>query len=316
MMLSPLLVARSTTKGNPLRLQRVETCGILAGVRVRGSDGLGLTELTDRSVRAFLDHQMTTYAAALAYRGLFGLFPLALLLFVLLGVLDLDDTFERTIERVGSEVRQGDTGVLVSIVEEARKKAGGGLLSFGVAISLYSIYALGRTLMYALNAACEVGETRPAWKRVLLLVAFGPALATATVAAVGAMLVGSRLAELLAGLVGLDDTAVTLWTWLRVPVALLLLAMVLSVVYHFAPAANQPYRLVTPGAAVAVMAWIFASLGFSIYLANFADYGATYGSLGAAIGLLFYLYLTASVVLFGAEVNAAVYSHLRTERTK
>jgi membrane protein len=67
---------------------------------------------------------------------------------------------------------------------------------------------------------------------------------------------------------------------------------------------------------VAVFAWICASLGFSIYLANFADYGATYGSLGAAIGLLFYLYLMASVVLFGAEVNAAVYSHLRTERTK
>jgi membrane protein len=308
--------ARSTTKGNPLGMQRVETCGILVGVRVRGSDGLGLTELTDRSVRAFFAHHMTTYAAALAYRGLFGLFPLALLLFVLLGVLDLDDTFERTIERVGSEVRQGDTGVLVSIVEEARKKAGGGLLSFGVAISLYSIYALGRTLMYALNAACEVGETRPAWKRVLLLVAFGPALATATVAAVGAMLVGSRLAELLAGLVGVGDTAVTLWTWLRVPIALFLLAIVLSVVYRFGPDADQPYRLVTPGAAVAVFAWICASLGFSIYLANFADYGATYGSLGAAIGLLFYLYLTASVVLFGAEVNAAVYSHLRTERTK
>jgi membrane protein len=83
-------------------------------------------------------------------------------------------------------------------------------------------------------------------------------------------------------------------------------ALTLSLVYRFAPNAVQPYRFITPGAAIAVAAWVITSLGFSLYLAYFADYGATYGSLGAAIGLLFYLYLTASVVLFGAEVNAAI----------
>jgi membrane protein len=56
-----------------------------------------------------------------------------------------------------------------------------------------------------------------------------------------------------------------------------------------------------------VVLWAISSVGFSFYLANFADYGVTYGSLGAAVGLLFYLYLCASVVLLGAEVNAAIY---------
>ena len=135
---------------------------------------------------------------------------------------------------------------------------------------------------------------------------FGLALAATTIAALGAMLIGSRLAEGIAGLVGLDEAAVFLWTWLRLPVALFLLAMVLSVVYRFAPNTDQPYHLVTPGAAVAVGAWIVASVGFSVYLGNFADYGATYGSLGAAIGLLLYLYISAFVVLLGAEVNAAI----------
>ena len=100
---------------------------------------------------------------------------------------------------------------------------------------------------------------------------------------------------------------VVLWSWLRIPAALFLLAVVLSVVYRFAPAVNQPYRQVIPGATIAVIAWTVASLGFSFYLANFASYGATYGSLGAAIGLLVYLYLTASTVLLGGEVNAALY---------
>ncbi len=90
-----------------------------------------------------------------------------------------------------------------------------------------------------------------------------------------------------------------------------MLALILSLVYRFAPNANQPYRFITPGAAIAVAAWVITSLEFSLYLAYFADYGATYGSLGAAIGLLFYLYLSASVVLFGAEVNATI--HKRSE---
>ena len=269
--------------------------------------GLGVVELGERSVRNFLADRMATHAAALAYRGLFGLFPFVLLIVVLLGVLDLDGLFEGSLEQVGSELPQRGSGVLVSVVEEARKKAGNGLLYFGVAASLYSAYTLARTLVEALNVAYRVNETRSRWKRLLLLVAFGSALAIVTIIAIGAMLVGARLAERLAGLVGLDVGLVVLWSWLHIPAALFLIAVVLSVVYRFAPAADQPYRQVIPGATIAVIAWTVVSLGFSFYLANFANYGVTYGSLGAAIGLLFYLYLTASTVLLGGEVNAAVY---------
>jgi membrane protein len=83
---------------------------------------------------------------------------------------------------------------------------------------------------------------------------------------------------------------------------------VLSVVYRFVPDTDRSFWSATPGALFAVIAWTIASLGFSFYLANFADRGLTYGSLGTAVGLLVYLYLSASVVLLlGAEVNAAVY---------
>jgi membrane protein len=278
-------------------------------VRVPGVSDLGAVELGERSVRNFFAHRMTTYAAALAYRGLFGLFPFVLLVVVLLGLLHADGFFQRMLEQARPAPSQGMSGELLPMVEEAREQASEGLLSFGVAVSFYSVYTLARTLVEALNAAYEVGETRPAWKRLLLLVAFGPALALATIIAIGAMLIGSHLAERLAGVVGLDDVVVALWSWLRLPVALFLLAVVLATVYRYGPDADQPYRLVTPGAAVAVIAWTIASVGFSFYLDNFADYGATYGSLGAAIGLLVYLYLTACVVLFGGEVNAAAYRY-------
>src|SRR3712207_3296541 len=123
------------------------------------------------------------------------------------------------------------------------------------------------------------------------------------------MLIGPQVAEWIARLAGLDDEFVALWSWLRVPVALFLLAVALSVVYHLVPNAARRFRFATPGAVLAVGLWAIASLAFSFYLANFAGRGLTYGSLGTAIGLLFYLYLSACVVLFGAEVNAAIYRY-------
>jgi membrane protein len=127
------------------------------------------------------------------------------------------------------------------------------------------------------------------------------------------MLIGPRVAGWLAGLAELDEAWVALWGWLRYPVALLLLAAVLSVVYRFAPDTDRPFWFATPGAAFAVIAWPVASLGFSFYLSNIAGRGLTYGSLGTAVGLLVFLYISAWVVLLGAEINEAVY---RTRRRR
>jgi membrane protein len=187
------------------------------------------------------------------------------------------------------------------------------LLFFGVGVALWSISALARTLTEAFNAAYGVTETRPARKRYALSLAFGPVLALLVIVSVGLMLIGPRLVERVAQVVGLDELFVFLWGWLRFPIALLFLVMVLSVVYRYGPDAKQRFRSVALGGVLAVVAWAISSVGFSVYLATFANYGLTYGSLGAAVGLLLYLYLSASVVLLGAEINATIY-HLVPER--
>ena len=202
---------------------------------------------------------------------------------------------------------------LQRMVEQAEKQAGGDLLLFGVALALWSISALAGTLTEAFNAAYEVPETRRWWKVSALSLAFGPVIALMVIVSVGLMLIGPDLVERISELVGLDEVFVSLWGWLRFPIALLLLAVVLSLVYRFGPDAKQRFRTVVLGAALAVVLWAISSVAFSFYLANFANYGVTYGSLGAAVGLLFYLYLSASVALLGAEVNAAIY-HSGTDR--
>jgi membrane protein len=104
--------------------------------------------------------------------------------------------------------------------------------------------------------------------------------------------------------VGLDEAFVQLWTLLRWPTALLLLALVVAAVYRYAPDADLTFRSVLPGAVVAVLSWALASLAFSFFLTVFPVYGVAYGSLGTAISLLPYLYFSAAVLLFGAELNA------------
>jgi len=199
------------------------------------------------------------------------------------------------------------------MIERAEKQAGGDLLFFGVAVALWSVSAVARTLTEAFNVAYQVTESRRWWKQLLLSLAFGPILALVVIVSVALMLIGPQLVGSIADVVNLDEVFVRLWGWLRFPVALLLLAVVLSVVYRFGPNARQRFRSVVPGAALSVVLWAISSVGFSIYLANFANYGATYGSIGAAVGLLFYLYLCASVVLLGAELNAAIYHRLTAD---
>jgi membrane protein len=283
--------------------------------------GPGIIELGEHSIRKFFEHRMSTYAAALAYRGLFGLFPFVLILFVLAGALGLSGFFDRMIGEAHPEssrqvpqqldpvVEQGREQFqpLKRMIEQAEERAGGELLFFGIAVALWSTSALARTLTEAFNAAYEITETRPGWKRFVLSLAFGPVLALVALVSVGLMLIGPRLVESIAEVVGLDEVFVSLWGWLRFPVALSLLAVVLSLVYRYGPDAKQGFRSVGLGAVLAVVLWAISSVGFSFYLANFANYGVTYGSLGAAVGLLLYLYLCASVVLLGAEVNAAIY---------
>jgi membrane protein len=282
----------------------------------------GIIDLGERSFRNFFfEHPMATYAAALAYRGLFGLFPFLFILVVLVGALGFPDFFDRAMDQARAQSsryvpRQLEPVVepareqvqpLVRMIERAEKQAGGKLLFFGVAVALWSVSAVARTLTEAFNVAYQVAETRRWWKQLVLSLAFGPVLALMVIVSVALMLIGPQLVGSIAALVDLDELFVHLWGWLRFPVALFLLALVLSVVYRIGPNVELRFRSVVLGTALAVALWAISSVGFSFYLANFADYGVTYGSLGAAVGLLFYLYLCASVVLFGAELNATIY---------
>lgn len=267
--------------------------------------GLELTGALRRALARFAQHDMATYAAALAYHVLFSLFPFLIFLIALLGFLSVPEFFEWLRQQAAAVLPAQALEGVNSAIDQIQQPQGG-LLSFGIIVALWSASAGVRATMNALNTAYGVREGRPLWKLYLLSVLYTVGLAVLLILATALMVVGPQVTQWLGDRVGLGVVAVTLWNVLRWPLATMLLTVTVALIYYVTPDVEQRLRFITPGSLLAVAVWIAASLGFAAYVQNFADYSATYGSVGAIIVLLFYFYISSAILLLGAEVNAAV----------
>jgi membrane protein len=274
-------------------------------MEIPGLGGMGPLELIKRSVKDFLADDMPTYASALAFRALFSLFPFILFLTALLGFLKLSSFFE-WLQGIATSMVPAEAADLVNDVINGLQQQRGGLLSFGVAFALWIASAGVREIMNAMNVAYKVGEGRPAWKLYPLSVIYTIGIAAMIIAAAALLILGPAAMEWIARQVGLQDVFVAVWAWLRWPAAWLILTLAVSIILYVAPNIEQRFKLINPGALLTVALWILASVGFNYYVSHFADYNAMYGSIGAIIMLLFYMFFSAAVLLFGAEVNAVI----------
>lgn len=277
-------------------------------MRIPGLRGLSPVALVKESVTEFTADDMTTYAAALAYQVLFSLFPFIIFLVALLGFLDLPTFFDWLRQQAGAFLPAQAMEQVNRVIAEL-KQPKGGLLSIGVVVAVWTASSGIRATMNALNAAYGVREGRPAWKLYPLSILYTIGVAAILVLATALLILGPEAMQWLANQIGMEQLFVTLWTWLRWPVSLFLVTLAIAVVYYVAPDVEQDFRFITPGATLAVIVWILSSLGFNYYMSNFADYSVMYGSIGTIIALLLYFFISAAVLLFGAEVNAVIEHH-------
>jgi len=275
---------------------------------IAGLGGLPPLEVLKRAIRGFSADSMTTYAAALAYRIVFSLFPFLLFLVALLAFLQIPQLFEWMREQAALVVPDEAMSQVNNVLEELQTPRGG-LVSIGIVLALWSASVGVLSLIEALNVAYDVPERRPTWRLYLLSLLYTVGLAILLIAAAALMVLGPQAAAWVASRLGLAEVFVTVWNWLRWPLAVLLLMLAVSVVYYLGPNIRQRFRFITPGAILSVVVWIVASVAFGFYVQNFADYSATYGSIGAVVILMFYFYLSAMVLLFGAEINAVIRNH-------
>ncbi len=260
-----------------------------------------------KTAREFSRDQCTDLAAALTYYSVLSLFPALLAVVSLLGVFGQGQaTVDGVLQVVGDLGPSSAVDTLRPTIEQlVAAPAAGFALITGVLGALWSASGYVGAFGRAMNRMYEVEEGRPIWKLrpVMLLVTI---LSLVLVALAGVMLaVSGPIAAAVGDVVGLGNTALTIWNIARWPVVLLIVIIVVAILYYSTPNVQQPkFRWVSAGAVIAIVVWIAASALFGFYVANFSSYNKTYGSLAGAIIFLLWLWITNLALLFGAELDS------------
>lgn len=253
------------------------------------------------------DEDIFSSAAQVGFYFMFALFPLLLFLISLMGlVLEKADDIRAELFVYLRQVMPGSALDLVQkTLEEVVQSSSGGKLTLGFVIALWSASAGIDSVRVALNSVYKLKETRPYWKTKLSSLLLTLAIAVLIFIALGVIFYGSQFLSLGLETVGLPIPSPLLLQILSFVVVAIVLTAAFALIYSFVPN-HLPFKWtwITPGAVVAIILWVLASLGFRLYLNYFNTYAATYGSLGAIIILMLWLYITALAIIIGGAINA------------
>ena len=267
---------------------------------------VGWGEILKRTAKETLEDDCLSLAAELAYYFFLALFPALLFLVALASFFPVDNMMD---EVIGSLSRFAPPDVLNIIREQLQKIANsgnGGLLTTGMLLTLWSTSAGVMAIINTLNKAYDIQEGRAWWKVRLTAVGLTIGLALFILLSFVLVVVGPTMAEKVADWFHLGPVFVWAWWILQWPLVFVLVATAMCLIYYFAPDAEQDFIWLTPGSVLATVLWILFSLGFKVYVANFADYNATYGAIGGVIVLLLWFYTSGLAILIGAELNAEI----------
>lgn len=251
-------------------------------------------------------------AATLAYYWMLAIFPAMIFLLSLLPYLPIENLHQAIMEFM-TEILPQESGKMFSgVIAEVTMNQNSGLLSFGVLATIWAASNGMYAIMRQLNRTYDVHEARSFVKgrSIALLMTF--VFGLVIIGAFSLIVFGGYLQAALIDLVGYESTWLVFFRIFRWAVIVSLLLLAFSVIYYFGPNVKQKFRFITPGSALGVLLLIAASLGFQFYVNNFGNYAATYGSIGAVIILMLWLYIAGVVILLGSEINSLLESYKRT----
>lgn len=272
----------------------------------RALEGVPVTAFVKRVLHKVWVDDCLGKAAQLSYAFLFALFPFLLFVTTLLGYLPLPNLMEEIMALLAVVLPGEVLHLIQDNIRTLVTTQHGGLLSFGIFAALWTVASAIMVIIDTVNRAYGVQDGRPFWKvwGIALLLTIG--LPLFMLVSMVLLVFGPQLGGWLAIQIGLGALFQVLWNVLRWLVILVFLIVALAPVYSWAPDVAHAWRWITPGSVFAILATIVTSLGFSYYVTNFAAYDATYGSIGAVIVLLTWMYLTGLFLLVGGEINAAI----------
>ncbi|WP_191566249.1 YihY/virulence factor BrkB family protein [Metabacillus idriensis] len=253
----------------------------------------------------FSKDEIIGLSAELAYFFLLSLFPFLIFLITLIAYLPLsqDDLLSFLAQYAPGE----SVSIIEKTLEEIVSNSSSGLLSFGILATLWSASNGINAIVRAFNRAFDVEESRS------FIVARGMAVLL-TISMVFVILIalllpvfGKEIGHFLFSAFGFSEEFLTIWNMGRWIVSAIILFIVFTALYFFAPNKHLRLKDAVPGAVFATLGWALVSLAFSYYVSSFGHYSAAYGSLGRIIVLMIWFYLTGMIIMIGGELNAIVY---------
>lgn len=288
------MAARSQTKSPVWTLANLGIKGLVLGV-----------------ARTVNDCELSGYSAQLAYYFFLSLFPTLLVLTTALTDLPMTRQHGMLFAFLAHMLPAQALRLVSANLATLQHTHKGGLLSFG---ALFALYSAGNALIAVsagLNRTFGVPERRPYWRVWLMAMAVTGALSILLLVAATLFFFGPRLVLLMAVDLGWN-VAPALLDLIRWPVILGALTEATALIYHFAPDVRQEWHWITPGAVFSVAGWLASSALFAFYVDHFGSYNRMYGSIGAVIVLLTWMYLSGWLLLVGGAINAVLAAARKT----
>lgn len=264
------------------------------------------------AMRSFFGHHLNDWGAALTFYAGISLIPALVIIVAGVGLLGDSAT-----DVLRDNLRDQDPGPGRAIALDAVDEVDSGTTSAGIALlagiigALWSASSYVGGYMRATGVIYDRDTQWPFWRLRPLQMAVTGGVIVAIVATTLAIVITGPLAEQVAGLVGLEDEIAHLWDIVKWPAIVAFVLTVFAVLNWAAPYTDQHrFRWITWGGGVATAAWVLGSAAYAFYIENFANYNEVYGSLGAVVGFLIWLWLSNLAMLFGAELNAEIDRHL------
>ncbi len=294
--------------GNAARTPDLFTPGALAAGAGADSPSeipaRGWKQIAKRVYNGINDDRVLAEAASVTYYSLLAIFPALAALISIYGLIADPADIGKHLNAVAGVLPGGGVQIIsdqIHALTSAPKKGLGLGVIVGLLTSLWSANAGVKSLFDALNAVYEEKETRSFFHRTWLSLAFTVGALVFVIAALFAVVIVPAILKYV-GLGAVGDALLSFGRW---PALLLGIMLFLALTYRYGPSrAKAKWRWVSWGSAFASVFWLVGSLAFSWYAANFGNYNKTYGSLGAAVGFMTWIWISTIIVLIGAELNA------------
>ena len=262
-------------------------------------------------IRRYFDHHVARDSAALTYYLLFALFPLLIFLNNLVGLLSFD--IEGLLSELSTVIPRDVVDLLGQYLGYVSRVSSRTLLWFSLVFTIYFPYRAVNALFQSVRKAYAAGMPAQALRQQLRVLLYTVLFIIAIPLSILSSTIGRRVLDFISDYVYLSDRVIDLWNWLRFVLLGAVLFVMIALLYVLALDARSIRRGILPGVLASLIAWVALSMLFSLYVEHAANYSVIYGSIGTIIVLLLWLYLSATMLIMGAEFNSVL---LDTKKAK